>query len=112
MKTPLPEKLSEKYPTLHGGTFTPLSEEAQVINQLITYLAELTEVVERKRTSDEHMEQTCSKTPDSEQITPSPKEQLLWEIEEAGRGEPSTKYEEGFDYGLEVAKAIINRVLG
>lgn len=68
LKTPLPEKMP-------GSRFLgeeSLSREAQTINQLITYLAELTEVVEGKS------------APVYQSVLPAStlKEQLLGEIKQ------------------------------
>jgi hypothetical protein len=102
IKTLLPEKL----PPAEVIFTSPFTLNA--INQLINYLAELTEVVEGKRALHEHMEQTCSKTSESEQITPTLKEQLLDEI---------YRLHEIYDIkdiphiNKEEVKAIINRII-
>jgi hypothetical protein len=87
LKTPLPEKIKSSIrfePTDQGVQERQITagEVANTVNQLITYLAELTEVVEGKMDNWTQVKVETRAYPASTAVigTPSLKEQLLGEI--------------------------------
>ena len=104
MKTPLPGKINYDF-----SDYTI----RQTFNQLITYLAELTEVVEGKQeytTSGSDREVNVFNVGDLVAVRPTPtlKEQLLGEIKSL-----SVHYEEdeGWVVNYKEVEAIINRLI-
>jgi hypothetical protein len=118
LKTPLPEKLNplpfEVARNYSRDTLEQFYKRDKVLNQLITYLAELTEVVEGKKKFD--VEKWYRGEP---QNTPTLKEQLLGEIRKIKRGGISSDgsgvakdlYDYPYNQALSDAEAIVNRLI-
>jgi hypothetical protein len=110
MKTPLPDKYTKlELQAFHSGD----SVNAMIkINQLITYLAELTEVVEGKQENDYY-----EALPDLSKTTPTLKEQLLGETSKLKRAQSpmhdAHQYYAVKDYNqaLSDVQAIVNRLI-
>jgi hypothetical protein len=121
MKTLLPEKIKGEIFEMGDFKGESLSTGDNTINQIITYLAELTEVVEGKQTKrytglDERGFETSETVkqyvPYEVTDTPTLKEQLLGEIAEL----PNAKHWnydkiEGYEKARQDVEAIINRLI-
>ncbi len=119
MQTPLPKKIEAPVITLSGSTISynaPLSQEASKINQLITYLAELSEVAEGKPTYADGYEQgkfdaemdKLNKVPPLKETLLNDLADLTWYIKNEGVDE----IENGVNYvKVKDVEAIINRLI-
>lgn len=112
IKTPLPEKIKDTAP--EGTTFTSLDSTERKINQLITYLAGLTEVVERKQ--DKHKEVLGTfEIKGTVTKTPTLKEQLLGEIASMEKEEPNEMIDcliaSGYNQALAEVEDVIRRLV-